>query len=313
MVSTFVGAFGSSNVLGNHNPVAPPSMANQLLQLGRKVTKLIMSKVNLCKNDASETKSSSDVKIIELPNFKTAHINQHGEAFYLTPIGGNAISDYDPKHLDSYTKNCMMIRIKKYNESGNLICDGKIIDHSLVEKIDKSEIKEYVVNLWIQACHFIVVKSNQGRYWFLHYDPGQAKFQQNEIDGWLDYPRPNYSDLKPILPYDVASVALEENEKVQVLVVHPNREYDIDDPTNLSNGEFDFRAFKRIVGEDKVASIKMICCKDFTNIDNDIDLEIKFSTKNNGIEIFVKDQCDKPIYKEDNLFQDGESGFIRPR
>ena len=164
-----------------------------------------------------------------------------------------------------------------YNKDSHLIHDEEVIERSIAKKIEYLHAKEHVVNLWIQACHFIIVKSDQGRYWFLHYDPGQSKHQQNQIDG-LPYPRPNYSELRPVLPYNLDGVALKDNEKIQVIVVHPSRDYSIESPDNLSNGEFDFAAFRNFVGEGKVTSIKTICYKDFVKEKNQ-PIEIDFNTK----------------------------------
>lgn len=247
-----------------------------------------------------------DLSIISLPNYTSVHINDQGEAFYLTPIGGSNIQQYEENLLDDYTKACLEISLKMaYDSNGHLIDSSedekKVFDHSIAEKIDTLPTKEHVVNLWIQACHFIIVKSDQGRFWFLHYDPGQAKMQQNKIDG-ISYSRPNYSELRPILPYNLDGVTLKDNENIQVVVIHPNSKYNINDSNNLTNGEFDATAFKNFVGENKVTGVKTICYKDFVKENGEDQIEIDFNTKSETLTMHSKGNRNKLICNIENLF-----------
>ncbi|MGI9214584.1 MAG: hypothetical protein ACR2HS_02690 [Gammaproteobacteria bacterium] len=35
---------------------------------------------------------------LKLPNYTSIHINQNGEVFHLTPIGGNKLEQYDDRY-----------------------------------------------------------------------------------------------------------------------------------------------------------------------------------------------------------------------
>lgn len=240
---------------------------------------------------------------VSLPNYTTAHINEKGEVFYLTPAGGPTAQHYDSR-LSEYQRADLEIRISMgYNADGYLIHPDtqKVISHSIAKKKEELTSASHKISLWIQACHFIVVKSSLGRYWFLHYDPGQARSQSNDIDG-LSYPRPNYSDLRPVLPYNVEGIALQENETIQVVVVEPDKNYDISDPENLKNGEFDAQAFKDFVGEDKIKKIEVIRHKDHLKSQKEEMVDLSFFTQEDKLEISLK-STSAPFYSTKNLFQ----------
>lgn len=241
-----------------------------------------------------------DIKQVSLPNYTTRHINEHGDVFSLTPIGGHRRDQYKGD-LSEYQSACLEHELKiNYNEDGYLIYNNSVLKHSLAQKENDLHATAHIINLWIQSCYFIVVKSNRDRYWFLHYDDGQSRGQSNSIKG-MSYHRPNYSDLKPILPYEIQGVSLQENETVRVLVIHPQKGYDINDSNNSRNGNFDAQVFKTIIGENNITSIRTICYRELTEF---YPIEIDFQTIDDALRIFPMAQREHLIYQEHQLFQE---------
>lgn len=290
------GPFMLSSTTRNEPQLAKPGFVQQsrlfrkFVSLFERPIKETTEKIDFIAQNRFIASSIASSKTVELPNFRTVHINTHnGNVYFLTPIGGERPEQYGIAPKRSIIYEIYKVRLRQYGVDG-LHLEREILPTSIAEHQRDLTSENHTVKLWIETCHFVIVKSDQGRYWFLHYDPYQTEEQFNKHQGYRYY-RSNYSDLKPLLPYDHPEVSLQTGEKVQVLVVQNHCK------------SFNWLAFERVVGKENIESFQNIDLEKYYPGEGQIDIE--FNTHTDGLCVYLHRNREKetlPFYAQANLF-----------
>ncbi len=159
-------------------------------------------------------------------------------------------------------------------------------DHSLSER--KGEIK-YNDSIYaeIGQCFIVICRSTvNNRYWLLHYDPIQTLYNDNLTAVGEKYYRPNYCDLNPKIPYKNKDANLREDEKIDVLVIAPNKTL-ISNNSIYNKAPSDYFSKEEFLNRFKnnVNSIQYI--EKDSGIDVGTRLRVEFSPKNDHLDLFL--------------------------